>query len=157
MNYRTPEDPRLSEDCIQRLGARTTDATTGARSSVLEDTRTKFGHAMGQLAAPKNICADQRQVAEEDGQMLGSPRRSNDNPKRWSSNARPRSHSPRNIGDATEDTVRSGFIRRLIQVVREYGRFMGPGFMVAVAYIDPGELSFGRLVSRLSTTSAVKV
>ena len=27
---------------------------------------------------------------------------------------------------------------RIIQVIRKFARFIGPGFMVAVAYIDPG-------------------
>ncbi|OAL48427.1 natural resistance-associated macrophage protein [Pyrenochaeta sp. DS3sAY3a] len=138
MNYRTPEDPRLSENCTLRLDARIANATIGAPSSALEDEISTSCHAMGQAIAPKNTCSDQRHVAEEDGQMLGRPRRSNDNPEKWSSDARPPSHNSRNVGDTHGDASRGGLLRRIIQGVREYGRFMGPGFMVAVAYIDPG-------------------
>ncbi|OCL07555.1 divalent metal ion transporter [Glonium stellatum] len=31
-----------------------------------------------------------------------------------------------------------GMARRVVQVLIKYGKFVGPGFMVAVAYIDPG-------------------
>lgn len=30
------------------------------------------------------------------------------------------------------------FVRRALQVIRKFGQFVGPGFLVAVAYIDPG-------------------
>lgn len=34
-----------------------------------------------------------------------------------------------------------GFARRSSQVLMKYGKFIGPGFMIAVAYIDPGNYS----------------
>jgi len=34
-----------------------------------------------------------------------------------------------------------GLARRGVQVLGKYGKFIGPGFMIAVAYIDPGNYS----------------
>lgn len=41
-----------------------------------------------------------------------------------------------------------GMARRTVQVLIKYGKFVGPGFMVAVAYIDPGEYLFFNFICR---------
>lgn len=37
-------------------------------------------------------------------------------------------------------TTGRGFSKKALAVLRRYAKFIGPGFMVAVAYIDPGTL-----------------
>lgn len=39
------------------------------------------------------------------------------------------------------DSKLPGFFVKIKKVLYEYSKFIGPGFMVAVAYIDPGELN----------------
>lgn len=41
------------------------------------------------------------------------------------------------VGDAKQERNSSGLLKA-IQVLRKFARFVGPGFLVAVAYIDPG-------------------
>lgn len=54
------------------------------------------------------------------------------------------SSSPGNGGNNGRKVLRDwrnglqGMARRTVQVLIKYGKFVGPGFMVAVAYIDPG-------------------
>jgi hypothetical protein len=38
--------------------------------------------------------------------------------------------------------VGRGILQKVLAVLRKYIKFVGPGFMVAVAYIDPGTLFF---------------
>lgn len=44
--------------------------------------------------------------------------------------------------DVVDPKRRGGIVGGAVEVVRKYLKFVGPGFMVAVAYIDPGEILF---------------
>jgi metal iron transporter len=48
---------------------------------------------------------------------------------------------------------RGGVFGGAVEVVRKYLKFVGPGFMVAVAYIDPGMLALIHLSCNSSATS----
>ena len=67
------------------------------------------------------------------------------------------SSSPRNGGNNGRKVLRDwgnslqGMARRIVEVLIKYGKFVGPGFMVAVAYIDPGECLFFNLICRFQT------
>ncbi|KAL1959306.1 hypothetical protein VTO42DRAFT_2493 [Malbranchea cinnamomea] len=48
------------------------------------------------------------------------------------------SSGSRRLSDGEEDGLIKSAFSRFIQVLRKFARFVGPGFLVAVAYIDPG-------------------
>jgi len=53
-------------------------------------------------------------------------------------------HSRRSAhGDKDESQVQLGIFGRIKSVVIKFGSFIGPGFMISVAYIDPGNYSTG--------------
>ncbi|CCF36331.1 metal ion transporter metal ion transporter, partial [Colletotrichum higginsianum] len=51
------------------------------------------------------------------------------------------SQHPSNGGD--EDSVRKGILVRAWSALAKFGSFVGPGFMISVAYIDPGNYATG--------------
>jgi len=76
------------------------------------------------VSVPSKVPADPTGIAEKQGQYLGMGGGS----------------SRRSSGENHKPTT-STRIRKLGQVLVKFSKFIGPGFMVSVAYIDPGNYS----------------
>ena len=148
MNCPSRTDPEFPEGYNQNPDALNADATTRADLGYVANTRARNNHRIDCHDTADDMVMPQPQTSEEDGgtesKAVGGLRR--------------KSTATRSTGDATAGTAiespaasstyqnglrpkdHRGIFSEAIRVIRKYLRFVGPGFMVAVAYIDPGEL-----------------
>ena len=149
MNCPSRTDPEFPEGYNQNPNALNADATTRADLGFLANRRARDDHRIDCHNADDDMTMDQRQVIEEDGGMRpkasnGLRRRSDAARKAMPSNAEAAVRPPTILAmdqDVVQPKRRGGIFHGAIEVVRKYLKFVGPGFMVAVAYIDPGEFS----------------
>jgi metal iron transporter len=109
-----------------------------------------------------DIAIDRRQATEEDGQLqpkaFDGLRRRSDATGSVDHGIASMAIRPSAIFNEEQHVHRPkrrrGVFGGAIEVVRKYLKFVGPGFMVAVAYIDPGEpRSIDGAVARSATTT----
>ncbi|KAJ4991980.1 metal ion transporter metal ion transporter [Stagonosporopsis vannaccii] len=140
MNCPSRTDPDIPDTHNQNPNPLNADATTRADMGFVANSRARNDHRMELWAADDGLAVERRRVdeevggagkgfggrgsggegrvdgeaAEEDGRLAGFP------------------------GGGVGSKRRGGVFAGAVEVVRKYLKFVGPGFMVAVAYIDPG-------------------
>ena len=146
MNCPSRTDPEIPDGHNQSPNALNSDATTRADLGFVANTRARDDHRIDCHNAGDDMGIDQRQAADEDGRSkpkaFGGLRSRSDAAKRSDSGSAQAAIRPSDVFSVEQDVVhrkrRGGIFAGAIEVVREYLKFVGPGFMVAVAYIDPG-------------------
>lgn len=160
MNCPSRVDPIIPDGYNQSPDALNADATTRADLSHVANARLRQDHRIDPSTDPTAI--DQiEQHADEDG----------DNPKEEVGSGKGRfavqrvekqGFAAQTESASSGDLARSnggkrsrGFDETIVHgcqrvgvVLRKYAKFVGPGFMVAVAYIDPGTLSAATCLSK---------
>lgn len=152
MNCPSRTDPELPDGHNQSPNALNADATTRADLGFVANTRARDDHRIDYHNADDNMGIDQRQVTEEDGgvgsKAFGGLRRRSDAARKSEPGTAQAAIRPSAFFSVQQDIVhpkrRGGILGGAIEVVRKYLKFVGPGFMVAVAYIDPGKLCSSR-------------
>ncbi|KAG9185622.1 hypothetical protein G6011_06953 [Alternaria panax] len=147
MNCPSRTDPEFPEWYNQNPNALNKDATTRTDLGYLANTRARDDKRIDCHNIDNGTAIDHRQATEEDGRLQ---------PKALDG-LRKRSPATRKEDHGIADTAirqsaifneeqnvdrpkrRGGVFGGAVEVVRKYLKFVGPGFMVAVAYIDPGE------------------
>jgi len=142
MNCPSRTEPVCDDGWNQNPNALNADATTRADLSHMANARLQRDHCIDAVDTPADTTAFPRSPpAAEDTVMGSEPIVGQSEVK--SSGASPDAPvcDPRGIPSNARGyrgaTV-SGLSRKLAQVLLKYAKFIGPGFMVAVAYIDPG-------------------
>lgn len=148
MNCPSRTDPEIPDGHNQSPNALNSDATTRADLGFVANTRARDDHRIDCHMEDDDMGIGQRQTAEETG---GSKAKAFDG-LFWRSDAARKSEPgnaqaairPSAIFNVEPEVVhpkrRAGIFARAIEVVQKYLKFVGPGFMVAVAYIDPGKI-----------------
>ncbi|KAJ8114554.1 hypothetical protein OPT61_g3596 [Boeremia exigua] len=129
----------------QSPNALNTDATTRADLGYMANTRARADHRIDCRNTDDDIVLSHRQANEDCGLHASAfddlPRRSDvaskTNESATGAARRPSVISSRSRND-TNPVLRRGMLSGAIKIIRKYLNFVGPGFMVAVAYIDPG-------------------
>lgn len=160
MNCPSRTDPEFPEGYNQNPNALNADATTRADLGYMANTRARDDHRIDCHNADADMTIDQRQADNEDGRTnhkaFDGRRRRSDATKEGDSGAAEAAIRPSALFNVDQDTVlpkrRGGIFGGAIEVVRKYLKFVGPGFMVAVAYIDPGEFFRAAFVVVVVTT-----
>lgn len=155
MNCPSRTEPEIPDGHNQSPNALNADATTRADLGFVANTRARDDHRIDCNNADDNMGITQRQASEEHGgsrlkAFAGLRRRSDAAKKSEPGNAQAAIRPSAIFGgnqEVAHPKRRGGIFGRAIEVVRKYLKFVGPGFMVAVAYIDPGELPKTRPVS----------
>jgi metal iron transporter len=150
MNCPSRTDPEIPDGHNQSPSALNSDATTRADLGFVANTRARDDHRIDCHNADDDMGIDQRQAAEEDGGLrpkaFASIHRRSDAARKNEPNVAQVAIRPSAIFSVEQDVVdpkrRGGIVGGAVEVVRKYLKFVGPGFMVAVAYIDPGEILF---------------
>jgi metal iron transporter len=146
MNCPSRTDPEIPDGHNQSPNALNSDATTRADLGFVANTRSRDDHRIDCHNADDDLGIDQRQATEENAGSSPKAfsdlrRRSDAAGKSEPSNAHT-ALRPSAIFSVEQEVVhpkrRGGIFAGAIEVVRKYLKFVGPGFMVAVAYIDPG-------------------
>lgn len=146
MNCPSRADPIYTEGWNQNPDALNADATTRADLNHMANARLQRDHCIDPVnAATAEIEPSERHTAEGDGTIQlktldgHSPIPSGDE-KRSGHIEEP----PYGLGAAAGSTTNDGrkgaraLFEKAAGILRKYAKFVGPGFMVAVAYIDPG-------------------
>ncbi|KAA8620099.1 MntH Mn2+ and Fe2+ transporter of the NRAMP family [Pyrenophora tritici-repentis] len=142
MNCPSRVDPEFPEGYNQNPNALNADATTRADLGFVANERARDGRAIDCLDKDNDIAPNPSQVDEGSRASAskagyGLRMRSdaaNNTGLRFSEDITRPSGTTNNIPLAH----RKGVFGGTVEVVRKYLTFVGPGFMVAVAYIDPG-------------------
>jgi len=150
MNCPSRTDPEIPDGHNQSPNALNSDATTRADLGFVANTRARNDHRIDCHNADDDMGIDQRQTADEDGRSnpkaFGGLRRRSDAVRKSEPSNAQAAIRPSAIFSVEQDVVhpkcRGGIFAGAIEVVRKYLKFVGPGFMVAVAYIDPGKTLF---------------
>jgi metal iron transporter len=147
MNCPSRVDPEFPEGYNQNPNALNADATTRADLGFIINARARDGHTIGCLDAENDKATGQKHIVEES--RLGASQAPFGLRMRSDVSKHTDLHSP-------EEHIRPSGILHLarnesphvrekrgragvIEVIYKYLTFIGPGFMVAVAYIDPGK------------------
>lgn len=148
MNCPSRTEPEIPDGHNQSPNALNADATTRADLGFVANTRARDDHRMDCHNDADNMGIDQRPVTVGDEgsvpKAFDGLRRRSDAAKRGGSSTAQVAIRPSAIFSVEQESVepkrRGGIFGGAIEVVRKYIKFVGPGFMVAVAYIDPGKL-----------------
>lgn len=148
MNCPSRTDPEFPEGYNQNPNALNADATTRADLGYMANTRARDDHRIDCHDADDDMAIDQRPGVEKGGaakpRAFGGMRVGSDAARKIKHNTAEAALRPSAIFAMDQDVIqpkrRRGIFGGVIEVVRKYLKFVGPGFMVAVAYIDPGEL-----------------
>lgn len=148
MNCPSRTDPEIPDGHNQSPNALNSDATTRADLGFVANTRARDDHRIDCHNADDDLGIDHRQAAEEDGRSkpraFGALRGRSDSARKNEPSNAQAAIRPSVIFSVEQDVVHpkrcGGIFGGAIEVVRKYLKFVGPGFMVAVAYIDPGKL-----------------
>lgn len=145
MNCPSRTDPTSSDEHNQSPNALNADTTTRADLGIMANRRARSDHRIGCHLTDDDIAMQQRQAHGTDRDLQskaldGFCRRSD---AARQSAAAPYEASIELSGVVREDQEalrpkRMEMFGATIDVIRKYMKFVGPGFMVAVAYIDPG-------------------
>jgi metal iron transporter len=146
MNCPSRTDPEFPEGYNQNPNALNADATTRADLDFMANARARDDHRIDRLDANGGTGIVEHPAAEEDDPNRskafdGLCRRSGPARRKDLSTVPAVRGSPDTAGvndDVAQRRARGGVFGKAIEVVRKYLKFVGPGFMVAVAYIDPG-------------------
>lgn len=163
MNCPSRADHVDTDGWNQNPPALNADATTQADLNYMANARLQRDHRIDPVDPSwANVDPGQEHIVEEEntapldtGNVMSSAKGS----ERFvaSTATVSASSSPRNGGNNGRKVLRDwgnslqGMARRIVEVLIKYGKFVGPGFMVAVAYIDPGECLFFNLICRFQT------
>lgn len=147
MNCPSRVDPECTEGYNQSPDAFNGDATTRADMDRVANARLRSDHRIDPASGSPDIQPSQRDAADRDD---GDPRLKmldgEGNVKIEERGApSPSAASPSRGGGSLKDFCRwihHRFPKQGLRVLRRYTKFIGPGFMVAVAYIDPGKPPF---------------
>lgn len=148
MNCPSRTDPEFPDTYNQNPNALNADATTRADLGYVANTRARGDHRIDCHNTNGMTIQYQRSNEADRGPQV----KALDGLRRRSDTGR------QSIGGSPEATIRpsalfseepgvnhsgrsEGLFGGAVEVVRKYMKFVGPGFMVAVAYIDPGKLS----------------
>lgn len=142
MNCPSRVDPVVPEGYNQNPDALNADATTRADSGHVANARTRRDHCIH--PADGNPAQDD-QIEKETGKGEGI-----DVVEEEAGRGREKGSVSREGGGSGNGVVgmpdrweaAKGVWMRAAKMLRTYAKFVGPGFMVAVAYIDPGAYCF---------------
>ncbi|KAG9197640.1 hypothetical protein G6514_001208 [Epicoccum nigrum] len=146
MNCPSRTEPEFPEGYNQNPNALNADATTRADLGYLMNTRARDDHRLDCHSTDGDTAIHQRQAVEADQNFQcealgGLPSRS-DAANKSVGRSPKAATGPSAFFNEGQDVVHpkrhGGILGGAINVVRKYLKFVGPGFMVAVAYIDPG-------------------
>ncbi|KAF1923122.1 natural resistance-associated macrophage protein [Didymella exigua CBS 183.55] len=146
MNCPSRTDPDILDGHNQSPNALNADATTRADLGFVVNTRSRDDHRLDCHNADDDLGIDQRQAIEEDGGLKSKAsdglRRRSDAARKSSPSTAQASLRPSAIFSVdqviNQSKRRGGIFGGAVAVVRKYLRFIGPGLMISVAYIDPG-------------------
>ncbi|KAF1363086.1 natural resistance-associated macrophage protein [Lizonia empirigonia] len=146
MNCPSRTDPEFPEGYNQNPNALNADATTRADLGYLANTRARDDHRIDCHNADDDMTVDQQQGSERGMEIRSKAfhglRRRSDAARKADPRTAEAAIRPAAIFSVDQDVVqpkrRGGIFGGAIEVIRKYLKFVGPGFMVAVAYIDPG-------------------
>jgi metal iron transporter len=155
MNCPSRVDPEFPEGYNQNPNALNADATTRSDLGFIVNARARDDHTIDRIDSQDDKATSQEHIVEEG--RLGASKARDGLRRRSDASRHSTSHSPeeniRSSGilhlardDISRVPQRGGFAG-VIKVIRKYLTFIGPGFMVAVAYIDPGKPSVKTLPS----------
>lgn len=147
MNCPSRTDPEFPEGYNQNPNALNTDATTRADLGYLANARARDDNRIDCHNMDNDIAIDRPQATEEDGRLQPKAfyglRRRSDATGSVDHGIAGTAIRPSAIFNEEQNVDRpkgrGGILGGAIEVIRKYLKFVGPGFMVAVAYIDPGE------------------
>lgn len=148
MNCPSRTDPEISDGHNQSPNALNADATTRADLGFVANTRARDDHRLDCHNAEDDTGIHQMQATEEDralkSNVFDDVRRRSDATRKTEPGSAQAAIRLSAVLSVEQDAVlpkrRGGIFGKPIEVVRKYLKFVGPGFMVAVAYIDPGKL-----------------
>jgi hypothetical protein len=146
MNCPLRTEPEFPEGYNQNPNELNADATTRADLGFMMNTRARDDHRLDCHSTDDDTAIQQRQADEaEQGlqfrasgglhRRLDAAKKSDDGSPETATRPSACSHEDQ---DVVHPERREGILGGAINVVRKYLKFVGPGFMVAVAYIDPG-------------------
>jgi metal iron transporter len=147
MNCPSRVDPLFEEGHNQNPNALNADATTRADMNHMANARLRSDHCIDTTDGPASeIETKEQDITEGDGNTAGLKSVAGKGNAAISekkvSALGAGSPSSRSGGAAGHwHLVVHHFWQKALAVLRKYAKFVGPGFMVAVAYIDPGTLS----------------
>lgn len=161
MNCPSRTDPELPDGYNQNPNALNANATTRADLGFMANTRARDDHRIDRHNTDDDIIVDQQQAIGDDGGLNSKAfdglRRRSDAARKADPGTTEAAIRPSAISsvdaNAAQPERRGGISGRAIEVVRKYLKFVGPGFMVAVAYIDPGKHCLGWLNERVEDCS----
>ena len=147
MNCPSRTDPEFPEGYNQNPNALNADATTRVDLGYMANIRAKDDHRIDCHDADDDMAVDHRQANEEDGglqpKVFDGLRGRSDAARKTDRETAEAAIRPSAIFGVEQDVLqperRGGILGGAIEVICRYLKFVGPGFMVAVAYIDPGE------------------
>lgn len=142
MNCPSRTDPEIPDGHNQSPNTLNTDATTRADLGYVANTRARNDHRIDCHTEDGEIALRQRQsIGTSRGTQIealnGLHRRSDATRSSGAGSPGVPVEMP-TIASIEQDARRKGIFSGPINVIRKYMKFVGPGFMVAVAYIDPG-------------------
>lgn len=148
MNCPSRADPEFLEGYNQTPNELNADATTRADLGYVANTRARDDHRIDCHNADDGMVIDQQRAPGEHSQKKYKPssrlRRRSDAARKANLGTAEATIRPSAIFSVDQDVTRpkqyGGIFGGSVEVIRKYLKFVGPGFMVAVAYIDPGEL-----------------
>lgn len=151
MNCPSRVDPVVPDGYNQNPDALNADATTNSDMSHIANARLREDHRLDPSDGPASNMEQIETHIEEDG---GSPvkRRARDTTsKAQFAVGEENANASQEVGEVERHAGNGNqrqtpqwaapfysAARRSLSVLRKYAKFVGPGFMVAVAYIDPG-------------------
>jgi metal iron transporter len=149
MNCPSRVDPEFPEGYNQNPNALNADATTRADLGFMVNARAREDHTIDCLDAKNNKATSQEHIVEEG--RVAAPKAPDGLRRTSDVLEHSNSHSPEEhirpsgiLHLAMDENLR---LRRraglagVIEVIHRYLTFIGPGFISAVAYIDPGKPS----------------
>jgi metal iron transporter len=165
MNCPSRVDALFDEGYNQNPNALNADATTRADMNHMANARLRCDHCIDTTdGTTSDIKTNEHIAVEGEGNTRTlEPKAFNDQKNALISEEKAlpsgSASGSQSNGSGRVDTIHNyrlvacGFSQKALAVLRKYAKFIGPGFMVAVAYIDPGMLSTLSSCSRVSQGS----
>jgi metal iron transporter len=146
MNCPSRVDPEFPEGYNQNPNALNADATTRADLGFIGNAKARDDHTIDHLGVYEGTLSSQPEATDDghagNSKVSGLRRRSDVASGLKLQRAEERIGPSGILHIARDDSLhaqRRGIFAGAVEVVRKYTTFIGPGFMVAVAYIDPGK------------------
>jgi metal iron transporter len=145
MNCPSRVDPVFEDGYNQNPNALNADATTRADMEHMANARLRSDHCIETADGPTSeIEPNEHNTVDSEGNATGFKALDGKGQVAVEEKAGRLDSAPPTSGNGGAGRVddwrdaRRGFAQKLLAVLRKYAKFVGPGFMVAVAYIDPG-------------------